>query len=112
MRQQMALNEGKLDGKHGEEGKQSGGTEKLMCLCTQNLTWQSIRPCFACVQTGEVDLKVSAEALRTDVLCGNEVAVVPKMGRIDTVIRTLRVEVSNHPSTQKKWKLLFLDVHC
>lgn len=48
-----------------------------------------------CVHTGQVDVKVSAEALKTDVLCGNEVATVPKMGRIDTVIRTLLVEVSD-----------------
>lgn len=44
---------------------------------------------------GQVQLKVSAEALKTDLLCGNEVATVPKMGQIDTVVRTLLVEVSN-----------------
>lgn len=46
-------------------------------------------------------MKVSAEALKTDVLCGNEVATVPKMGRIDTVVRTLLVEVSD-PETLRK----------
>lgn len=46
------------------------------------------------VQTGGVIVKVSAEALRTDVLCDNEVAVVPAV--VDTVIRTLLVEVSEH----------------
>lgn len=48
-----------------------------------------------CVHTGKVELKVSAEALRTEVLCGNEVAAVPDMGRVDTVIRSLLVEVSD-----------------
>lgn len=44
---------------------------------------------------GPVQLQVSAEALRTHVLCGNEVATVPKMGQIDTVVRTLLVEVGS-----------------
>lgn len=48
-----------------------------------------------CVHTGKVNLKVSAEALKTDVLCGNEVAAVPDAGRVDTVVRTLLVEVSD-----------------
>lgn len=42
-----------------------------------------------------MQLKVSAKALKTDVLCGNEVATVPKMGQIDTVVRTLLVEVGS-----------------
>lgn len=58
-------------------------------------------PCFACVQTGEVSLKVSAEALKTAVLCGNKTTTVPKMGRIDTVVRTLLVQVSNTPTPPK-----------
>lgn len=48
-----------------------------------------------CLHTGKVNLKVSAEALKTDTLCGNEVATVPDMGQVDTVIRTLLVEVSD-----------------
>lgn len=48
---------------------------------------------------GQVQLKVSAEALKTDLLCGNEVATVPKTGQIDTVVRTLLVEVGNCPAT-------------
>lgn len=44
---------------------------------------------------GPVQLQVSAEALRTHVLCGNEVATVPKTGQIDTVVRTLLVEVGS-----------------
>lgn len=47
------------------------------------------------MHTGEVSLKVSAKALKTDILCGNEVATVPDVGQIDTVIRTLLVEVSD-----------------
>lgn len=47
------------------------------------------------MHTGNVNLKVSAEALKTDRLCGNEVATVPDVGQIDTVIRTLLVEVSD-----------------
>lgn len=46
------------------------------------------------LHTGDIKLKVSAEALKTDILCGNEVASVPDVGRVDTVIRTLLVEVS------------------
>ena len=47
-----------------------------------------------CVCVGEVSVKVSAEALKTEDLCGNEVATLPEKGRIDTVIRPLLVEVS------------------
>lgn len=53
-----------------------------------------IIPARVCVRAGDVNLKVSAEALKTDRLCGNEVASVPDVGQIDTVIRTLLVEVS------------------
>lgn len=44
---------------------------------------------------GRVQLKVSAEALKTDTLCGNEVARVPEAGQVDTVVRPLLVEVSS-----------------
>jgi len=47
-----------------------------------------------CVPTGQVDLKVSAEAMKTNIRCGNKLATVPDMGSIDTVVRTLLVEVS------------------
>uniref|UniRef100_A0A7N8WY82 Alpha-2-macroglobulin-like n=1 Tax=Mastacembelus armatus TaxID=205130 RepID=A0A7N8WY82_9TELE len=64
-----------------------------VCLCGEESTT------FSWILTpttlGEVKLKVSAEALKTDTLCGNEVATVPDMGRIDTVVRTLKVEVSD-----------------
>uniref|UniRef100_A0A3Q3N8V5 Alpha-2-macroglobulin-like n=1 Tax=Mastacembelus armatus TaxID=205130 RepID=A0A3Q3N8V5_9TELE len=56
-----------------------------VCLCGEESTT------FSWILTpttlGEVKLKVSAEALKTDTLCGNEVATVPDMGRIDTVVR-------------------------
>lgn len=42
-----------------------------------------------------MQLKVSAEALETELLCGNQVATVPKTGQMDTVVRTLLVEVGN-----------------
>lgn len=57
------------------------------------------------MHTGQVNLKVSAEALRTDVLCGNEVATVPDTGRIDTVVRTLLVEVSDAHTSQHQSSL-------
>ena len=41
-----------------------------------------------------MSVKVSAEAIETTVLCGKELPIVPERGRIDTVIRTLLVEVS------------------
>lgn len=42
---------------------------------------------------GRLQLKVSAEALKTELLCGNEVAALPQTGQIDTVVRPLLVEV-------------------
>lgn len=58
-----------------------------------------------------MQLKVSAEALKTDLLCGNEVATVPKMGQMDTVVRTLLVEVGNRrplPVGLTGWRALTL----
>lgn len=51
--------------------------------------------CKVClsVHTGEVKVKVSAEAMKTNELCGNEVVTVPEVGQIDTVVRPLLVEV-------------------
>ncbi|KAK7883167.1 hypothetical protein WMY93_029341 [Mugilogobius chulae] len=77
----------------------------------------TFRPCDSCLYTvclcgeesstfswvvtpntlGEVSIRVSAEALKTDQLCGNEVATVPEMGQIDTVIRTLLVQAEGTP---------------
>lgn len=51
--------------------------------------------CCVFALAGPVQLQVSAQALKTHVLCGNEVATVPKTGQIDRVVRTLLVEVGN-----------------
>uniref|UniRef100_A0A669EQ82 Alpha-2-macroglobulin n=1 Tax=Oreochromis niloticus TaxID=8128 RepID=A0A669EQ82_ORENI len=64
-----------------------------VCLCgeeSRTFSW-IVTP----TTLGKVNLKVSAEALKTEALCGNEVATVPDVGRTDTVIRTLLVEVTN-----------------
>uniref|UniRef100_A0A665VQL3 Alpha-2-macroglobulin bait region domain-containing protein n=1 Tax=Echeneis naucrates TaxID=173247 RepID=A0A665VQL3_ECHNA len=72
------------------------GCQYSVCLCgeeSRTFSW-IVTP----TALGTVDLKVSAEALRTDVLCGNEVAIVPDVGQIDTVVRPLLVEVSDTSS--------------
>ncbi|KAM9318181.1 alpha-2-macroglobulin [Pholidichthys leucotaenia] len=66
-----------------------------VCLCgeeSRTFSW-IVTP----TTLGEVKLKVSAEALKTEALCGNDVATVPDMGRIDTVIRSLLVEAEGTP---------------
>lgn len=45
--------------------------------------------------SGTVNFTVNAEALASQELCGNEVAVVPEYGKKDTIIKPLLVEVSN-----------------
>ncbi|XP_072310553.1 alpha-2-macroglobulin isoform X2 [Eucyclogobius newberryi] len=66
-----------------------------VCLCAEESST------FSWVVTpttlGEVSIRVSAEALKTDLLCGNEVATVPEMGQIDTVVRTLLVQAEGTP---------------
>ncbi|XP_040902892.1 alpha-2-macroglobulin isoform X2 [Toxotes jaculatrix] len=71
------------------------GCQYSVCLCgeeSRTFSW-IVTP----TTLGEVNLKVSAEALKTDVLCGNEVATVPDTGRIDTVVRTLLVQAEGTP---------------
>ncbi|XP_062241283.1 alpha-2-macroglobulin-P isoform X2 [Platichthys flesus] len=71
------------------------GCQYTVCLCgdeSRTFSW-IVTP----TALGEVKLKVSAEALKTDTLCGNEVATVPDMGAIDTVVRTLLVEAEGTP---------------
>ncbi|XP_051255182.1 alpha-2-macroglobulin [Dicentrarchus labrax] len=71
------------------------GCQYSVCLCgeeSRTFSW-IVTP----TALGQVNLKVSAEALKTDILCGNDVATVPDMGRIDTVIRTLLVEAEGTP---------------
>ncbi|XP_072249229.1 alpha-2-macroglobulin-like protein 1 isoform X2 [Leuresthes tenuis] len=66
-----------------------------VCLCgeeSRTFSW-IVTP----TTLGRVSFKVSAEALKTEELCGNEVATVPDVGQIDTVIRTLLVEPEGTP---------------
>ncbi|KAM9801195.1 alpha-2-macroglobulin [Neosynchiropus ocellatus] len=73
------------------------GCQYSVCLCgeeSRTFMW-TVTPSAL----GQLSLKVSAEALRTDVLCGNEVATVPEAGRIDTVVRTLLVEAEGTPQS-------------
>ncbi|XP_063763820.1 alpha-2-macroglobulin isoform X2 [Eleginops maclovinus] len=71
------------------------GCQYSVCLCgdeSRTFSW-IVTPSTL----GQVNLKVSAEAMKTDILCGNEVATVPDMGSIDTVVRTLLVEAEGTP---------------
>ncbi|XP_045929763.1 alpha-2-macroglobulin isoform X2 [Micropterus dolomieu] len=71
------------------------GCQYSVCLCgeeSRTFSW-IVTP----TALGQVNLKVSAEALKTDILCGNEVATVPSTGQIDTVVRTLLVEAEGTP---------------
>ena len=42
---------------------------------------------------GEVNITVSAEALTSTELCGNQLPMVPVRGHVDTVIKSLLVQV-------------------
>ncbi|KAJ4938601.1 hypothetical protein JOQ06_003214 [Pogonophryne albipinna] len=71
------------------------GCQYSVCLCgeeSRTFSW-IVTP----TTLGQVNLKVSAEAMKTNILCGNEVATVPDMGSIDTVVRTLLVEAEGTP---------------
>uniref|UniRef100_A0A673C539 Alpha-2-macroglobulin domain-containing protein n=1 Tax=Sphaeramia orbicularis TaxID=375764 RepID=A0A673C539_9TELE len=71
------------------------GCQYSVCLCgeeSRTFSW-IVTP----TALGEVSLKVSAEVLKTDELCGNEVATVPDIGQIDTVVRTLLVQAEGTP---------------
>ncbi|XP_006901823.1 PREDICTED: alpha-2-macroglobulin-like [Elephantulus edwardii] len=60
------------------------------CICgngRQTVSW-AITP----KSLGNVNFTVSAEALESEELCGTEKTVVPKMGKKDTVIKSLLVE--------------------
>uniref|UniRef100_A0A667G174 Alpha-2-macroglobulin-like n=1 Tax=Lynx canadensis TaxID=61383 RepID=A0A667G174_LYNCA len=64
--------------------------EESHCICVnerRTLSW-TITP----KTLGSVNFSVSAEAVPSLELCGNEIAEVPEMGRKDTVIKTLLVE--------------------
>ncbi|XP_047598985.1 alpha-2-macroglobulin [Lutra lutra] len=58
------------------------------CICSrQTMSW-AIRP----KALGNVNFTVSAEALASQEICGNDVAVVPEYGKKDTIIKSLLVE--------------------
>ncbi|XP_011838695.1 PREDICTED: pregnancy zone protein isoform X1 [Mandrillus leucophaeus] len=64
--------------------------EESYCICgneRQTLSW-TVTP----KTLGNVNFSVSAEAMQSLELCGNEVAEVPEIKRKDTVIKTLLVE--------------------
>ncbi|CAM5081937.1 unnamed protein product [Eretmochelys imbricata] len=64
--------------------------EDSYCLCAngrKTVSW-AVTP----KSLGNVNFSVSAEALETELSCGNEVAVLPETGRKDTVIKQLLVE--------------------
>lgn len=58
-----------------------------------------------------MNFTVSAEALNSKELCGNEVPVVPEQGKKDTIIKSLLVEVSKrayltgHAKAQERTQL-------
>uniref|UniRef100_A0A3B3HWY9 Alpha-macroglobulin receptor-binding domain-containing protein n=1 Tax=Oryzias latipes TaxID=8090 RepID=A0A3B3HWY9_ORYLA len=62
----------------------------------------------AFVPTGDVTLKVSAEAEKSNKKCGKGVVTVPTVGQVDTVITTLLVEVSTPPPPKE---IKFLQPH-
>ncbi|XP_054650365.1 alpha-2-macroglobulin isoform X2 [Dunckerocampus dactyliophorus] len=73
------------------------GCQYSVCLCSdESRTFSWIVTPSA---LGKVNLKVSAEAVKTDEMCGNEVAAVPDVGRVDTVVRTLLVEAEGTPQS-------------
>ncbi|XP_067412400.1 alpha-2-macroglobulin-like protein 1 [Emydura macquarii macquarii] len=60
------------------------------CLCAdegKTFQWE-----VTASSLGEVNVTVSTKALRTKELCGNERAVVPAQGQVDTVIKPLLVQ--------------------
>ncbi|XP_053875391.1 alpha-2-macroglobulin-like [Malaclemys terrapin pileata] len=64
--------------------------EDSYCLCVngrKTVSW-AVTP----ISLGNVNFSVSAEALKTELPCENEVAVLPETGQKDTVIKQLLVE--------------------
>ncbi|XP_065433533.1 alpha-2-macroglobulin-like protein 1 isoform X2 [Chrysemys picta bellii] len=60
------------------------------CLCADE--WKTFQWEVTASSLGEVNFTISTEALRTEELCGTEVAMVPAQGRVDTVIKPLLVQ--------------------
>ncbi|MEQ2279107.1 hypothetical protein AMECASPLE_006066 [Ameca splendens] len=74
------------------------GCQYSICVCgeeSRTFSW-IVTP----TALGDVSLRVRAEALRNRTLCGNSVATVPEVGRIDTVIDTLLVEAEGIPQME------------
>ncbi|XP_077396697.1 alpha-2-macroglobulin-like protein 1 [Festucalex cinctus] len=68
-----------------------------MCVCSEEsktFSW-IVTP----TALGKIDVKVSAAAVRTYLRCGRQVASVPNVGRIDTVVRSLLVEAEGTPQS-------------
>ncbi|XP_078790051.1 alpha-2-macroglobulin-like isoform X2 [Oryzias latipes] len=66
-----------------------------VCLCAEEsktFSW-IVTP----TALGDVTLKVSAEAEKSNKKCGTEVVTVPTLGQVDTVITTLLVEAEGVP---------------
>ncbi|XP_044854084.1 alpha-2-macroglobulin-like isoform X2 [Mauremys mutica] len=64
--------------------------EESYCLCVNG--WKTVSWAVTPKSLGNVNFSVSAEALKTDLPCGNEVVETPDKGRKDTVIKQLLVE--------------------
>uniref|UniRef100_A0A3P9LWL5 Alpha-macroglobulin receptor-binding domain-containing protein n=1 Tax=Oryzias latipes TaxID=8090 RepID=A0A3P9LWL5_ORYLA len=83
--------------KHQTAGKWN---EALLCLWLRKGHSMANN---AFVPTGDVTLKVSAEAEKSNKKCGKGVVTVPTVGQVDTVITTLLVEVSTPPPKEIKF---------
>ncbi|XP_030393678.1 alpha-2-macroglobulin-like isoform X1 [Gopherus evgoodei] len=64
--------------------------EESYCLCVNG--WKTVSWAVTPKSLGNVNFSVSAEALKTDLPCGNEVVEIPDKGWKDTVIKQLLVE--------------------
>ncbi|XP_041731964.2 alpha-2-macroglobulin-like isoform X2 [Coregonus clupeaformis] len=73
------------------------GCQYTLCLCGEES--RTFKWILTPTSLGEVSLKVSAEALKTQKFCGSEVATVPEKGRIDTIVQTLLVEAEGTQET-------------
>uniref|UniRef100_A0A3P8Z7R4 Alpha-2-macroglobulin domain-containing protein n=1 Tax=Esox lucius TaxID=8010 RepID=A0A3P8Z7R4_ESOLU len=73
------------------------GCQYTVCLCAEES--RTFKWILTPTLLGKVSVKVSAEALKTEDLCGNEVATVPEKGHIDTIVQTLLVEAEGTQQT-------------
>ncbi|KAG7240555.1 hypothetical protein INR49_026762 [Caranx melampygus] len=74
------------------------GDQYKSCLCAnerKTLSWT-----MAPTALGVVNVTVSAEAVASDISCGNEVVSVPDRGRIDVVTRSLIVKAEGTEKTK------------